>query len=41
MTALSLVISLSITYFILPTVLSYIDRDEGVEEQKEELEKTA
>jgi len=41
MTALSLVISLGITYFILPTVLSYIDRDEGVEEQKEELEKTA
>ena len=41
MTALSLVISLGITYFILPTVLSYIDRDEGVKEQKEELEKAA
>ena len=41
MTSLSLVLSLGITYFILPTMLSYIDRDKGAEEKREDLEKAA
>ena len=41
MTALSLVISLGLTYFILPTLLSHIDKDDEAEELSEEAVKRA
>ncbi|MBL4608636.1 MAG: MMPL family transporter [Pseudomonadales bacterium] len=41
MTAISLVISLGITYFILPTLLSYIDKDVETEQVSKELKKVA
>ena len=41
MTALSLVISLALTFCILPTLLIYIDKDESEEEEKEAIRKAA